>query len=145
MAGVSDLVVASAQVRSGKLYIRNRRAFDQQIAQMREGWQLEVAVSRLRAARSVQANRYYWGVVVELISEHTGYTPEEVHDFLKAKFIPKRLAMAKGNGEIVDEYVLGGSTRRLNTVEFYAYCEVIRQWAIERLDVYIPTPEEAPL
>lgn len=143
MASVSDLVVASATVQGGKLYIRNRRAFDQQIAQMKEGWEIEVTVKRRRATRSIEQNRYYWGVVVELISEHTGYTPDEVHDFLKAIFIPKRLAVQDGNGVIHNEIVIGGSTRLMNKLEFGDYMESIRRWAAETLDVVIPDPEGA--
>ena len=47
-----------------------------------------------------------------------GHTPDEMHEVLKAKFIPKRFAVADGNGEIRDELVIGGSTAILNTVEF---------------------------
>ena len=141
MAAVNDLVVASAAVKSGKLYIRNRRQFDQQIGQMKEGWQLEVSVKRLRATRSLAQNAFYWGVVVEVISEHTGYTPEEVHEFLKAMFIPKRLAVTDGNGEIKGEVVIGGSTRKMNKLEFGEFMESIKRWAATELDVFIPDPD----
>jgi hypothetical protein len=142
MASVSDLVVASAEVKSGKLYIRNRRAFDDQIARLDERWELEVTVKRQRATRSQQQNRYYWGVVVHLLSEHTGYTPDEMHEFLKMKFIPKTLAVCDGNGVIVDEFVIGGSTREMNTIQFGEYVEEIKQWAAQELDVVIPDPDE---
>lgn len=95
------------------------------------------------ATRSVRANSYYWGVVVHLISEHTGYTPDELHDVLKAKFLPKHLAFSDGNGEVKGEFVIGGSTRKLNTAEFVEYTESIRRWAAEDLDVVIPDPEVA--
>lgn len=142
MAPVNADIVASAQVKGGKLFIRNRRGFDQQIAQLREGWEVEVAVTRRRATRSLPQNAYYWGVVVELIAEHTGYTPDEIHDICKAMFIPKRLAVQDGNGEIVGEYVIGGSTRTLNKVQFGEYVEAIRRWAADTLDVVIPDPNE---
>lgn len=145
MAAVNSDVVAFGSIKSGKLYVRNRREFDKQIAQMREGCEVEVEVTRRRATRSIQQNAYYWAVAVHLLSEHTGYTPEEVHEFLKAKFIPKKMAIAKGNGEIVDEYVLGGSTRRMNTIEFGEYLETVRRWAAEELDVVIPDPNSEAL
>lgn len=142
MAAVNTDVIASASVKGGRLHFHNRRAFDAQVRQFREGAQVEIAVTIRRASRSLQANAWYWGCIVQLISEHTGYTPDEIHDLLKAKFIPKRLALSDGNGEIVDEFVLGGSTRKLNTLEFSAYCESIREWAAQSLDVYIPDPNE---
>lgn len=143
MASVRDCVVASAKTRDGRLYIRNRREFNQMVAQIPETWELEVTIARRRATRSAQANAYYWGVVLEALSEHTGYTPEELHDVCKAKFLPKALALNNGNGEVVDEYVLGGSTRSLKTNEFHEYVEKIRRWAGADLDCYIPDPGEA--
>jgi len=141
MASVSDLIVASAQVKSGRLYIRNRREFDAQVERLDSRWELEITVKRQRATRSLQQNAYYWGVVVAMLSEHTGYTPDEIHDFLKTKFIPKRLAFQDGNGVVVEELVLGGSTRSMNTIEFGEYMEDIRRWAAEELDVVIPDPD----
>ncbi len=141
MAGVNCDVVASASVRGGRLFFSNRRRFDEQIRQFRDGASVEIAVTIRRASRSVNQNAWYWGVIVEAISEHTGYTPDEVHEFLKAKFIPKKLAVCDGNGEVVDEYVLGGSTRKMNTQAFSDYCELIRVWCAETLDINIPDPE----
>lgn len=135
-------IVATGTIRNGKLWIPNRRAFDQQIAQMREGWSVEVAITRLRAARSLEQNRYLWGVVYQTLADYTGYTPEEIHDVCKAKFIPKRVALANGNGEVVGEFVLGGSTRKLKKDECTEYIENIRRWAAESLDCYIPDANE---
>ncbi len=141
---VSDLVEATAHYKGGRLFITNRRTFDEQMRErIKETWMLEVIVRRRRAARSLQQNKYWWGVCVQLVSEHTGYTPEEVHDLAKQMFIPKRLAVADGNGEINGEFVIGGSTREMNTQEFSEFTERFKQWAAEDLDIYIPDPEGA--
>ncbi len=79
---------------------------------------------------------------MQALSDHTGYTVDEMHDLCKAQFLPKRLAIADGNGEVVGEFVLGGSTRRLTTSEFHDYIEQVRQWAAG-LDCDIPDPQEA--
>lgn len=142
MAAVNDLVVASASVKGGKLFIRNRRGFDQQIAQMKDGWEVELTIQRRRATRSLQQNAYYWGVVIEAIADHTGYPPDDVHELMKQMFIPKRLAVQDGNGEIVGDYVLGGSTRTMNKLAFGDFMESIRRWAATELDVVIPDPNE---
>jgi hypothetical protein len=60
------------------------------------------------------------------------------------RFIPKKLAVCDGNGEIKGEFVLGGSTRKMNTSEFQDYCEQIRRWAATELGVDIPNPNEYP-
>lgn len=142
MASVNTDVSAHGSIKNGRILFRDRRQFDDQIRQFREGAEVEIAVTIRRATRSLQQNAYFWGVVIQALSEHTGYLPDEVHQFLKAKFIPKRLAIADGNGEVVDEYVLGGSTRKMNTIEFGEYMETIRRWAAETLDLVIPDPSE---
>ena len=38
----------------------------------------KVSVDIKGSTRSNEQNSYYWGVVVALLSEHTGYTPEEI-------------------------------------------------------------------
>ncbi len=127
MASALDEVTATANVRRVRLIIRNRAQFDQLVARIDERWELEVSVRRLVANRSHLQNKYYWGVCVHLVSEHTGYSPEEVHELAKQMFIPKRLSVANGNGEIVGEFVMGGSTRTLTTAEFSEFTERFKQ------------------
>lgn len=145
MAGVNSDVCASGYISDGRLKIRNRRWFDEAIRRFRDGAEVDVEITIRRATRSQALNRYYWGVVIHLLSEHTGYSADELHDVLKMKFIPKRLAVCNGNGEIVGEYVMGGSTRRMTNREFQDYLSAIRQWAAEQLDCNIPEPHEGAL
>ena len=60
---------------------------------------------------------YYCAV----LSEHTGYTPEKIHDYLKAKFLPKTIVMADKRGEVAEEITLGRSTTKLNKLDFGDY------------------------
>lgn len=137
-------VVTTGYVRGGRLELRNKRQFGERLRRMRDG-EVIVTIQRARATRSIQQSRWYWGVIVDLLSEHTGFSPEEMHDVLKAKFLPKKLAVTDGNGEIQGEFVIGGSTTKLNKLEFGEYCERIRQWAAEELDVVIPDPDAGAL
>ena len=102
-----------------------------------------LTVEREQVTRSQQANAYYWAVVVKALAEHTGYTPNETHEQLKVMFLPKDVAIRKGNGEVVAEFVIGGSTRELTVSEFYDYVEHIRQWAFETLGVDMPPGDPA--
>ena len=133
-------VYASGIVRNGRLKIRQSDVLGAQLAELRDGV-VEIEVRRKRATRSQQANAWYWSQVVGRVAEHTGYTPDEIHDIYKAKFLPKRLAFADGNGEVKGEFVIGGTTTRLSKLEFYEYCESIREWAADTLGVVIPDPE----
>lgn len=101
-----------------------------------------IVVRTVKATRSLIQNAYYWGVCLQLVSDHTGYTPEEVHDLAKQMFLPKALALTDGNGVVVEKRVIGGSTTKLNTGEMSAYVDRFREWAASTLGVVIPDPRE---
>ncbi len=143
MATVADHVVASGRIRNGKLFIRDRRTFDKQIAQLKDSWELEISVQRRRATRSPQQNRFYWSQVVGLVAQYTGESPDTIHDIYKAKFLPRVITVPNiRTGEVVAEFTLGGSTRKMNTVEFSEYITHIKDWAHDTLGVIIPDAEQ---
>ena len=95
--------------------------------------------------RSNPQNRYYHGVVVDLVRrglKDLGWEPkacsaEAVHEMLKREFLT------------VDEHVKDGvflkrtrSTTELDTAQFGEYLELCKQWAAENLGVAIPDPGE---
>ena len=137
-------VVTTGSIKAGRLVMRNRKAVHAALKRMRDG-EVTVTIERARAARSLQQSRWYWGVIVDLLSEHTGFTPDEMHEVLKAKFLPKKLSVADQNGEIQGEFVIGGSTTKLGKNDFSDYCEAIRRWAAEELGVVIPDPDTGAL
>lgn len=87
--------------------------------------------------RSLQQNRYYFGVVLRALKEHTGISVDDMHDVLKFRFNPKVISFSG-----MDEVKIGGSTKEMTTDVFMEYIEKIRQWAIENLECYIPLPQE---
>jgi hypothetical protein len=129
-------------IRNGKLKVSNGTHWIEAIHDFPDGPVL-VSLKRVAATRSLQANAYYWSAVIGTLSEYTGYTPDETHEALKMLFLPKSLAYADGNGEVIRELVIGGSTTRLNNVEFSDYIARIKAWAATTLNVEIPEPEYA--
>lgn len=97
------------------------------------GEEVEITIDKRRNRRSTLENNYYWGVVVEIISDWTGFTPEEAHDALREKFL-SNYSKERGLSCIK-------STAALTTVEFESYMSAIRQWASEQ-GVFIPLPNE---
>lgn len=93
-----------------------------------------VTVVRQQHVRSMEANRYYWGVVVSGIAAYIGEGRDETHDLLKAKFLPGRSV------ELLDGKVLEmpPTTRTLSVEQFAAYIEAIRVWAAQFLGLSIP-------
>jgi hypothetical protein len=96
---------------------------------------VSVTVKKRTKPRSSHQNRYYWGVVVAMLSEYTGYEHEEMHDALKLLFLRKP-AHAPGLPDTLR------STSDLSTKEFEDYLERVRRWADIELSIIIPLPNE---
>lgn len=99
----------------------------------------EVYTCSTTPTRSDRQRKYYFGVVVSLISSHTGYSKEEVNELLKLKFNLKEIQDIDGKW-----IKFGGSIekeRKGRVEEIYA---AIRQWAAENMDLSIPEPHEVP-
>ena len=97
----------------------------------------EITIKQYRENRSNPSNRFYWGVVLSVLSNHTGFTPEEMHEHLKREFLPVFKVLPTG-----EQIKLSGSTATLDTAEFNEYIEKIMQWSIQELDCLIPDPSE---
>ena len=89
-----------------------------------------------RSPRSNNQNRYYWGVIIPILSKETGYTKDEVHELLKAMFISEMVSF--GGKDIR----LPRSTKDLTTVECEEYFNDIRVFASLELSCVIPLPHE---
>lgn len=98
------------------------------------GW---LVIDRMRKQRSDNQNRYYWGVAIEILSEHFGYTKDEMHSALRLMFL--RVPGADGKPDTIK------STTDLDTIGFEEYLSQIRDWAIIEHNCYIPLPNEVAL
>lgn len=92
--------------------------------------------------RSGNQNRYYWSVVIELISEHTGFTREEIHEILKHKFLRRTIWIPHNADGVKEMNVIARSTTDLTTKEFEEFLSSIRGWAAICLGISIPEPNE---
>lgn len=133
-------IVLPGRLHGGVVQLNRKRL--QTLLKGRRDCELEIVIERKHATRSLAQNALYWGVYCKTLADHTGYTSDEIHEILKAKFLPKKLAIADGNGELRGEFVIGGTTTRLNKIEFGEYLEQIHRWAAEELGVTIPEPSE---
>lgn len=96
----------------------------------------EITFSPPRYLRSKNQNAYYHGVVLDILSETTGYDKEEIHEILKMKFL-------SSHKEIGDEsVVVTRSTASLKTNEMEHFLSNVREWASRKLQTYIPLPNE---
>jgi len=100
--------------------------------------------------RTNQENRYYWGVVIDILYRELGWftTPLEYHEYLKREFngtlhtIRRQKTTNGEKTEIAEEIILPNSTAELDTSGFEDYLSKIRTWASIEADIYIPLPNE---
>lgn len=127
----------------GKLTIHNRIAVEEWAAQ-NPGRNILVKFEKRGSKRSMPQNRYYHGIVVQMVMmglREIGYflSHDETHFFLKQKFNP--VQVPNRDGVAIE---LPGTTTQLNKFEFSEYIERIAQFAAEYLNVTIP-PANADL
>lgn len=92
-------------------------------------WRVQFAPHK--ANRSLQQNAYYWALLTE-IAKGTGHTSEEVHEAMKAKFLPPRFV------ELGDEVIhYPATTTKLDTAEMTDFIERVRAWAASELGVVV--------
>lgn len=99
------------------------------------GKPVEITVRKTRSKRTDLQNRYYFGIVVALLSEATGYEPDEMHELMAMKFLR------------IEDDPLTGSPRRkrtpkTDTAEFAEYVNQVIRFAAVELGLYIPSSDE---
>jgi len=102
-----------------------------------EGKSVRLALSTPTKTRSTNQNSYYWGVVLTMIASHTGHTTEEIHEIMKAKFLPREYVQI---GK--DTFQITKSTSVLSTFGMEEYLEQVRIFAGTELGLHIPLPNE---
>lgn len=123
-----------AHISNGKVNFNDPDAFTQAKWQL-EGQEVDIIIRRHRKTRTNPQNAYYFGVVVKLISEHTGYTPDETHEIIKQLFFAREI-------EIGDRIVTIATTTKENTQQWEDKMTMIRTWASGELGIFIPAPHE---
>ena len=91
--------------------------------------------------RSIPENKYYWSVIIGILSEELGYSSNEMHEILKAMFLTLKRYIKNKKG-IVREVTTIRSTTELTTIDFEKYLSDIRIWASAEMNVFLPMPNE---
>lgn len=92
--------------------------------------------------RSDPQNRYYWGVVVQILSEDLGYTRQEIHEILKREHLKQVLTIKNKRTGEMGFIENTRSTTELDTKEFEEFLSTVRIWASEKLGIWVPEPNE---
>lgn len=109
-----------------------------------EGKKVSVVIKKYSPTRTSPENRYYWGVVVEMLADEFGITTkDDMHEILKNLFLKVRIILTTGKTIQSVEYVR--STSGLSIAEFEDYLSKIRMWASIEHQFYIPLPNEVEI
>src|ERR1022692_3238411 len=122
--------IFQATIRDGKLLLDKAEQFKQYLHSFPNEKRVEVTVEKLTHPRTNSQNRYYWGVVVKEIAQHTGHDSEQIHEALKQQFSPKWYMDPRPGASAL---AIPTSTTRLDTQSFVEYTEKCRVWANEFL------------
>jgi hypothetical protein len=111
-----------------------------------------VTIEQAKSKRSNDANAYYWGVVVEMMSEATGYESEEIHEYLcgarwgwKDKRVPKTPRNPAGLESVPVRTTTtdqDGKRSVLAVMQFQEFVEFARRFAAVKLNLMIPDPDK---
>jgi hypothetical protein len=117
-------------------HIRDRALSEIQALDMKRIWKVEIG--QYRPKRSLEQNAYLHAVPLKLIAEHTGYSVEDMKEYL---------LMAAFGDEMKE--VMGVNiirplkrTSDLTTKEFAWFVEWVASWAMNTLGLLIPMPNE---
>lgn len=114
----------------------DNRAFETHLASFMDGAHVFVTVDTARPTRSNNQNRYYWGVVLKLIEQHTGHSRKELHEIYKRMFLPPQIIHYMGK-----DIKLPASSAESDTLEFSTFVDRVRAEAAT-MGIDIPNPDQ---
>ena len=121
-------------IKDGNLVLNSPRYFKGMMQQF-DDCPVIITLERRKKSKSKEQMGYYWGVVLQEISEHTGHTVEDLHDIFKAKYLRRKKLWRGG------DLVIIGSTSELSTNEMAEFITNIVLEANE-LGITVPPPDK---
>lgn len=131
---LADVIEKDGQV---SLLYKNPTYYQQQLEQLKGKKKAYVTIETSGSGRSVQQNRYLWGVIYPVLAEATGYTTEEVHEWAKSALLQPRILKVG-----VKAVYAPKSTTSLTVGEMVEYVDKLISLAAE-LGATVPTMAEA--
>jgi hypothetical protein len=121
----------SGVIRDGRLRLRDPLRFVDAMRTFAEG-EVVIMLRHATATRSLRANALYWSAYVTPLADYTGYAPQEIHAYLKKRFVrAPRIVIADADGCVVDEADLEPTTTTLTRTEFSDYLRQVEGFARE--------------
>ena len=121
-------------VQDGKVHMPSVNTFLQELKTLKNG-NYAIAVKRMRRAKTLSQNNYYWAAIVPVIAEHVGYDPyehEQLHRGLMEKFL----------GEERFGLIFTPSFGDLSLEATTEYINQVIRWGQTELGLHFQTPDE---
>jgi hypothetical protein len=130
---------------AGHFAVDDRAGLLAYVAEHFKGREVIVTVQAKTVYRSVQANGYYWSVVVKAAVDETHQDADTIHAFWCDQFLPseaKRLEFFnKRTGQRIKITVDTRRSSKQTGTKFYDFVEECRLWLQEWLGVTTPDPD----
>lgn len=123
-------MLSNIKIKNGRIIPNDLISFKKALENFEGKENIELIIRKKRKHCTSNQRKYYFKIIVSLISGCTGYEKKETHYLLREMFL--------GYNE-KDNLI---STEDLNTVEKEEYHSEIRRWASKELNCYIPEPNE---
>jgi len=104
----------------------------------------QISIKRVRKPRSNDQNGWLWGCIYPMLLDaliDAGWEftdTEQVHEFFKSQMTTDKV-VNKHTGEIIE---FPESTAQMDTLTFSTYCEKLRDYGREYLNIEIPDPDK---
>jgi hypothetical protein len=109
-----------------------------------KGLAVDITIVKHTRRRSLQANHYYWGNVLQAIEDYTGQPKQDIHDAMCALFLEDERRQVEFFNKLTGECFEIDVTRRSSKLtgdKFFDFVENVRQWAREKLGVETRDPD----
>ena len=100
-----------------------------------EGNEVEIRLRVRSNNRSREQNSLYWKWI-NIMSEETGFTKEEMHELIKYKFLARNIVDDNGVEEVIVK-----STTTLTVKEFTKLMNNVLYWSSDTLGINLPSNE----
>jgi hypothetical protein len=128
-------LIFKGEIKENKLRIFEQSRLTNLISTL-NNQKVELILRKDNKKRTLNANAYYWGVIIKLLSNYTGYESEEMHEILKYKFLGYEIVDFRG-----EKIVKINSTKNLDKDKFQEYVQKCVRWG-NSLGVEFPSPDE---
>lgn len=121
--------------------------FKAKVSNTFKGKKIKITVQQDIPIASNPQMRYYFGVMIKLIREElaeqgTKYSVNDIDGFLRDNFLYEEV-IDFVTGEVTTRAMrLNAKESKVTTVRMMKFWEEVQQWAITKLDCYIPDPNE---